>query len=71
MGSIKHTMLKDHDELNDLLNKAIDGFGMARNDQKELFYFFVDKLEHHFMIEEQAIFSFFSFGCRRNAKDNP
>lgn len=62
MNSISFAMLNDHKELNALLTRALEGFGMDKQEQKRLFDLFAQKLEKHFVVEEQAIFSFSHLG---------
>jgi hemerythrin-like domain-containing protein len=59
---ITHYMLQDHQELEALLFKLTEGFGVDKKEFPKLFANFKDKLEHHMQTEEQAIFSFSELG---------
>lgn len=66
MSSIKFVMLNDHKYLDKLLKAIIDGFGMSKSEMKRSFEYFSAKLEQHFIVEEQAIFSFSHLGSDAN-----
>lgn len=61
-NSIAYHMLKDHQKVEKQLDQLLDGYGLDKNDIKNLFTDFMTSMEKHMVTEEQAIFSFSDFG---------
>jgi len=57
-NTITFYMLEDHKAIDEKLAKLLDGFGMSREEIRQLYKNFFIHLEKHLQTEEKAIFSF-------------